>query len=70
VKAVTEKMGKFDRKGFAAALHGLTIDPKTEPGILINTTWTKTGDIDRESFLAEVRDGKQVITQTLPKLNP
>jgi branched-chain amino acid transport system substrate-binding protein len=70
VKAVTEKMGKFDRKGFAAALHGFTIDPKSEPGILINTTWTKTGDIDRESFLAEVRDGKQVITQTLPKLNP
>ena len=27
------------------------------------------GDIDRESFLVEVQDGKQKVTQILPKLN-
>ncbi|HEX8165976.1 MAG TPA: ABC transporter substrate-binding protein [Beijerinckiaceae bacterium] len=70
VKAATEKMGKLDRKGLAAALHGLTIKPADEPGILIETTWDQNGDIDRESFLAEVVAGKQVIRQTLPKLNP
>jgi branched-chain amino acid transport system substrate-binding protein len=68
VKFVTEKLGKFDRKALANAMHGLTITPKDEPGILIETTWDNTGEIDRISFLAEVVDGKQKITKTLPKL--
>ena len=69
VKYVTEKNKKFDSKAFADAAHGLTIDPKDEPGILMNATWDKNGDIDRESFLAEIVDGKQKIVKTLPKLN-
>ena len=69
IRFVTEKkLGKFDRKALAAAMHGLTISPEEEPGILIETTWDDKGDIDRISFLAEVVDGKQRITETLPKL--
>jgi branched-chain amino acid transport system substrate-binding protein len=69
IRFVTEKkLGKFDRKGLAAAMHGLTISPDEEPGILIETTWDDKGDIDRVSFLAEVVEGKQRITETLPKL--
>ena len=68
IKAATQRMGKVDRKGLAAALHGATIKPADEPGILIETTFDQNGDIDRESFLAEVQNGRQVITQTLPKL--
>jgi branched-chain amino acid transport system substrate-binding protein len=69
IRFVTEKkLGKFDRKALAAAMHGLTISPEEEPGILIETTWDEKGDIDRISFLAEVVDGKQRITETLPKL--
>lgn len=68
VKYATEKIGKFDRKLLAKTLHGLTITPKQEPGILMETTWDAHGDIDRISFLAEVVDGKQKIVQTLPKL--
>lgn len=68
VKAVTEKIGKFDSKAFAAAAHGITITPKQEPGILMEATWDKNGDIDRESFLGEVVNGKQKIVETLPKL--
>ena len=49
-------------------MHGLTITPKQEPGILIETTWDDKGDIDRISFLVEVMDGKQKVVQTLPKL--
>jgi len=66
--ATEKKLGKFDRKGLAAVMHGLTISPDEEPGILIETTWDDKGDIDRISFLAEVVDGKQRITETLPKL--
>jgi branched-chain amino acid transport system substrate-binding protein len=69
VKYVTEKkLGKFDRKGFAQAMHGLTIAPKDEPAILIETTWDDVGEIDRISFLAEVVNGQQKITKVLPKL--
>jgi len=68
VKHATEKIGKFDRKLLAKTLHGLTIKPEQEPGILMEATWDANGDIDRISFLAEVVDGKQKIVQTLPKL--
>jgi branched-chain amino acid transport system substrate-binding protein len=67
-KHATEKIGKFDRRLLAKTLHGLTIKPEQEPGILMETTWDANGDIDRISFLAEVVDGKQKIVQTLPKL--
>ncbi len=68
VKYVTEKNGNFDSKAFAKTTHGLTITPKDEPGILMEATWDKNGDIDRESFIGEVVDGKQKIVATLPKL--
>ncbi len=68
IKVVTEKMGKFDQKGFAATLHGLTVDPKQEPGVLMETTWLANGDISRQAFVAEIVDGQQVIKEVLPKL--
>jgi branched-chain amino acid transport system substrate-binding protein len=68
IKHVTEKVGKFDSKAFAQAAHDITILPKDEPGILMEATWDKNGDIDRISFLGEVVDGKQKIVETLPKL--
>ena len=67
VKAVTEKMGKFDSKEFASTLHGMTITVAKEPHILMDVTYSDTGDLDREGFLVEVKDGKQVITKVLPK---
>jgi branched-chain amino acid transport system substrate-binding protein len=68
IKAAAEKAGKLDPKAIAAALHGMTITPDKVPGILIEATWDDTGEIDRISFLGEVKDGKQVITEVLPKL--
>src|SRR5947208_3913345 len=64
----TTKLGKFDSKALAKSLHGMTISPKDEPGILLETTWDDKGDIDRISYIAEVVDGKQKITSELPKL--
>jgi branched-chain amino acid transport system substrate-binding protein len=69
MKHVTEKkLGKLDRKALAKTLHGLTISPKEEPGILMETTWNDVGEIDRISFLAEVVNGQQRIAKILPKL--
>jgi branched-chain amino acid transport system substrate-binding protein len=70
IKAITERNNRFDREALAAGLRGARITPAQEPGILIDTIWTETGDIDRESFLGEVRNGRQVITTTLPFINP
>ena len=68
VKHATERLGKFDRKALAKSLHGMTITPKQEPGILIETTWDDKGDIDRISFLVEVVKGRQKVVEILPKL--
>jgi branched-chain amino acid transport system substrate-binding protein len=68
IKAVTEKMGKFDSKAFAQTLHGMTITPDKEPGILMEATWDQNGDIDRASFLGEVVGGQQKIVEVLPKI--
>jgi len=68
VKHATERLGKFDRKALAKSLHGMTITPAQEPGILMETTWDARGDIDRISFLVEVVDGKQKVVEILPKL--
>jgi len=70
LKAAIEKVGKFDRKAVAAALHGLSVSTAKEPGVLMDVTFDKNGDLDRESFLVEVKNGQQVVTATLPPLNP
>jgi branched-chain amino acid transport system substrate-binding protein len=68
IKYVTEKIGKYDSQGFAETLHGLTITPKDEPGVLMEVSFDKNGDLDRESFLGEVVNGQQKIVAILPKL--
>ena len=69
VKAVTEKMGKFDRKPFAQAIRNACFSAKQHPGLLMDLCFDDKGDIDRESFLVEVKGGKQVVVETLPPLN-
>ena len=68
VKAVTEKIGKFDRQAFAKTLRGMTITLESEPGVLLETTYDDKGNLDRDSFLVEIVDGKQKIIRVLPKL--
>jgi branched-chain amino acid transport system substrate-binding protein len=70
IKWATEKQKKFDKKGLADTLRGATITPAEEPGIMITTKVETNGDLDRESYLAEVENGKQIIKATLPMINP
>lgn len=69
VKAVTEKIGKFDPKAFADAMHGIRLSVKDYPGILMDVTFDKNGDLDRESFMTKVANGKQEVIATLPPLS-
>ncbi|HMI11006.1 MAG TPA: ABC transporter substrate-binding protein [Bradyrhizobium sp.] len=66
VKAVTEKIGKFDPKAFAVAMHGVTLSAKDYPGVLLDVTFDQNGDLDRESFMTTVVNGKQQVVATLP----
>jgi branched-chain amino acid transport system substrate-binding protein len=68
VKAVTEKMGKFDRKAFAQTIKNSCFSAKQTPGLLMDVCFDDKGDIDRESYLVEVKGGKQVVVETLPAL--
>ncbi|TMH53659.1 MAG: amino acid ABC transporter substrate-binding protein [Betaproteobacteria bacterium] len=70
VKAMTERIKKFDGKEFAKTLHGATIKVKDYPGVLLDVHFDNNGDLDRESFLVKVEKGKQVVTATLPPVNP
>ena len=70
IKWATEKQKKFDKKGLADTLRGATITPAEEPGIMITTKIEANGDLDRESYLAEVEGGRQIIKATLPMINP
>ncbi|WP_092948413.1 ABC transporter substrate-binding protein [Roseateles sp. YR242] len=68
LKAAIEKVGKLDREAVAKALHGLTIAVASQPGVLMDVTIDENGDLDRESYLVEVKGGKQVVKETLPAL--
>jgi branched-chain amino acid transport system substrate-binding protein len=66
VKAISEKNKKLDPKEFAKALHGAKISAKEYPGVLLDVSFDQNGDLDRESFLVKVENGKQVVMTTLP----
>jgi branched-chain amino acid transport system substrate-binding protein len=69
LKAAIEKSGKVDRKAAAAAIRNSCFSAKQHPGILMDVCFDDKGDIDRESFITEIRNGKTVVAETLPPLN-
>ena len=68
MKAAIEKVGKLDRKAVAQALHGMKVSAAKYPGVIMDVSIDANGDLDRESFLVEARNGKQEIKEILPAL--
>lgn len=68
MKAAIEKVGKVDRGAVAKALHGLSVSAAKHPGVLMDVTIDANGDLDRESYVVEVKDGRQVVKEVLPAL--
>jgi branched-chain amino acid transport system substrate-binding protein len=66
VKAITEQIGKFDRKAFANAMHTAKISAAKYPGVLMDVSFDQNGDLDRESFMTKVVGGKQEVVAILP----
>jgi len=61
-------VGKLDRKAVAAAIRGGCFSAKQTPGLLMDVCFDDKGDLDRESFMVEVKGGKQEVVATLPPL--
>ena len=68
LKAAIEKAGKLDRKAAAAAIRNSCFSAKQYPGVLMDVCFDDKGDIDRESFITEIRAGKTVVAETLPAM--
>jgi branched-chain amino acid transport system substrate-binding protein len=68
LKAAIEKAGKVDRAAVVKTLHGLKLKAAEHPGILMDVAVDANGDLDRESFLVEARNGKQEVKEVLPAL--
>ena len=69
LKAAIEKAGKLDRKAVAQALKNNCFSTKQTPNILLDVCFDDKGDLDRESFLVEVKSGKGEVVATLPPVN-
>jgi branched-chain amino acid transport system substrate-binding protein len=65
VKAIYDKVGKLDPKAYAVALHGASIAVKDYPGVLFDVKFDDKGDLDRESFIVKVTQGKPQVIEIL-----
>jgi branched-chain amino acid transport system substrate-binding protein len=68
IKVATERMGGLHRDRLAATLHGLTITPSEEAGILVKTRWDDKGDPHRDEFIGEVVNGRQEVVQVIESM--
>lgn len=69
LKAAIEKAGKFDREAVSKLLHGFSVKASQVPGVIMDVSFDQNGDLDRESFIVEVRNGKQEVKEIVPALN-
>ncbi|WP_254679193.1 hypothetical protein [Celeribacter baekdonensis] len=42
------------------------LDAKTYPGILIDMCWDDAGEVSRKSYMVEVQDGRETVSEVLP----
>jgi branched-chain amino acid transport system substrate-binding protein len=68
MKIALERAGRVDRAALVQAMKGLRVNAARHPGALMYTEYDRKGDLDRMSFLIEVREGKQFIVDYLPPL--
>ena len=66
IKTVTERIGKFDRVAFAAAMRGVRLRVADEPGLLMDLDYDAQGDPSHGTWIVQVQDGKQVLLLKAP----
>lgn len=68
VNAVTKRLGRFDRQALADAMKNIRITTADAPGVLMDVSYDDKGNLDRDSFLVEVRNGRQEVVAVLPPI--
>lgn len=68
MKAAIEKSGKADPQSIAKTMKGLTVSAAQYPNVIMDVTYDDKGDLVRDSFLVEVKNGKQEVKAVLPVL--
>jgi branched-chain amino acid transport system substrate-binding protein len=67
IKTVVELIGEFDQEKFAEFLHGGRLTEDMEPRFLVpELIYGTNGDMFQTSFIVQIRNGEQVIIDTLP----
>jgi branched-chain amino acid transport system substrate-binding protein len=66
LKAVTEKVGKFDAKAIAEAMKNVSLTVQQYPGILYDVKYDDKGDLSRTSFIVRVAGERHEFIATLP----
>lgn len=66
MKAAIEKSGKADSQSIAKTMKGLTVSAAQYPNVIMDVTYDDKGDLVRDSFLVEVKNGKQEVKAVLP----
>lgn len=64
--AMVRRVGKLDRKAIADGMKNARIDAADNPGVLMDVQYDDKGDLDRETYIVRVENGKQKVIQTLP----
>jgi branched-chain amino acid transport system substrate-binding protein len=65
IKAAQDRLGRFDQKALARQMHGLAISAQQYPGVLFDVRYDDKGDLDRESFIVKVVNGRSQVVETL-----
>lgn len=65
INAVARRQGKIDPEGFAAGLRDATIGVAEAPGVIFDTHWSATGEIEHQSFVVQIDKGHANVIDTL-----
>ncbi|WP_075790671.1 ABC transporter substrate-binding protein [Massilia putida] len=66
-KAAVERAGRFDSSAVAQALHTTKFKTSEYPGVLADVEYDDKGDLNRESYVVEVKNGMQEVVVLLEK---
>lgn len=66
IKYASEIAGEIDSQKLADTVHGLCLDAAAHPGVLVDICWDDTGEVSRPSYLVEVVEGHEVVSDILP----
>jgi branched-chain amino acid transport system substrate-binding protein len=65
LKAAVERVGSWDQEKVRSCLHKNLFSAEESPGLLLDTFILENGDADRASFVVEVKNGQNVVSEVL-----